>query len=344
MATAPPATPPPAPYRPAGPAVGVAAPARGFVWHSQLAEARAAARAQHKMILVGTTKPGCGLCEKFRHQVAPSANTQLSAVAVGYMFDLSRPSADDVPLDRLLRTNLPGASLMPLVGFVTPDLQWIHGFWGPRDLNQFLGDIAVARRTYPVHAAAAPAEGVVREIAFLNEYGETEWSLPGEVFPGPEDALGPLERLAVAPAAPAETPVVADARPAPATPAPDWSANRVAAVGRPDAAGPVTLPAPAPEREAPAPPSVRDESWAEVLLAEALVQLRAGQFDQARAILAEVNHGLPGTEAAREADRGCVAVYHARRIHAAAPAARDRLRETARLNLARSPWESLFEG
>ena len=34
-----------------------------------------------------------------------------------------------------VRSKLPGASLMPLVGFLTPDVSWVHGFYGSRSVT-----------------------------------------------------------------------------------------------------------------------------------------------------------------------------------------------------------------
>jgi hypothetical protein len=323
-----------------------------FRWYDRIADAQMAARAQGKLILVGSTKPGCGLCEKFRTQIVPAASVNLDAVAVGYFYDITRP--EDPRVDRVLRANLPNATLMPLVGFLTPDLQWVHGFWGGRDVGQFLSDIAVARRIYPVTVAVLPeaAAGPV-EVAVVNEYGETEWSAPGDVWPAAEDAIGPEETLAVAtapaaptlvPSAPAFPPVGSSAIVATQAPAP-------IVVAPPPPAAPVEPPAPvaappAPSVEAPAAAPVHeragDEAWAREALRTALAQIREGNFDEARRTLAEVSRAVPQSSLAREADKGTVAIYNARRIQGAQAEERSRLIERARKDLGGSMWGELF--
>lgn len=135
-----------------------AAPAPGgaVAWERSFAVAAARAQREGKLVLVASTKPGCGLCEVFRNRTAPSCGAELQAVAVPYVYDILRPESPQV--DRVVRANLPGARLMPLVGFVTPDLRWAGGFWGQRDAAQFTSDI---RRAAPQRAApitrAAPA-------------------------------------------------------------------------------------------------------------------------------------------------------------------------------------------
>ena len=57
-------------------------------------------------------------------------------------------------IDQILRANLEGASLMPLIGFLTADLQWVDGFWGARTVQQFRADIANAARKNPRRTAS----------------------------------------------------------------------------------------------------------------------------------------------------------------------------------------------
>jgi hypothetical protein len=166
-----------------------------------LAEAQAEARASGRLILVTTTKPDCGICDKFMHEIAPACGTRLNQVAVSYVYDIMRP--ESARLDHALRNNLPGAILMPLVGFFTADLAWVHGFGGPRTAQEFMGDIETASRMQPRRNAAlrsvsGPATAMV---SFVNEYGETEWSEPANVWPKPVDALGAQPTLAQVPAA-----------------------------------------------------------------------------------------------------------------------------------------------
>ncbi len=129
-------------------------PSGGLTWYRSFAQAQAAARAEGKLVLVASTRPGCGLCETFRNQTAPACRGELARVAVGYVYDITRP--EDRSVDAALRANLPGAKLMPLVGFFTPDLAWVHGFWGRHDAGQFRADIATAARAVPRPTLARP--------------------------------------------------------------------------------------------------------------------------------------------------------------------------------------------
>ncbi|MDF1701447.1 MAG: hypothetical protein P1V36_09860, partial [Planctomycetota bacterium] len=183
-----------------------------ITWHTRLADAQAQARASGKLILVTSTKPRCSLCKKFKDQVAPAAGAELTRMAVGYIYDITRPEVRDV--DRLLRANLRGADLMPLVGFITADLQWVHGFWGQRSVQQFRGDIARATSIHPVRTAAldpraAPYQGDLRVQPataaaaprlgmVVNEYGEKEWGSAADIWP--EGDPEPIDAITGAPA------------------------------------------------------------------------------------------------------------------------------------------------
>lgn len=170
----------------------------GLAWYRSFAEARSAARAQGKLILVASTRPGCGLCEAFRSQTAPACRDGLERVAVGYLYDITRP--EDGSVDRTLRAHLPGARLMPLVGFVTPDLGWVHGFWGQRSVAEFQGDVALVARTRPAATFSAPPRAPTpapRAVA------------PGRSVAGPSPAPAP-RRPAPTPAAPPTPPAPAE--------------------------------------------------------------------------------------------------------------------------------------
>ena len=354
----------PAPYQAPPSGTGGGAPtayaphAGGAIkWHSRIADAQAEARAQGKLILVGSTKPDCGLCDKFAHTTAPQCWSRLSQVAVPYMYDILHPEAPRV--DQTLRANLKGCALMPLVGFLTPDLNWVHGFWGPRSVTEFMGDIESARRIYPVHAAALPAPAPIENAptAMLNEYGEREWSAPAD-WPAPEDALGPVADVGTPatepePIAPAAEPVAA----APVEPAPaaerqaGWSAPASSApVGPAIAAAPAiyTPPPSAPVASAPpvapapaAAPGMSDAD-AQAALREVYALIQGAKFDEARTALKRVSQALPNTHLGREADKGAVAIYNARRIATADAGQRGTLAERARKDLDGSMWVGLF--
>jgi hypothetical protein len=129
---------------PRQPRTSSASPAGGVFWHKKISEARAAARAEGKMILVTSTKPSCSLCKKLRNKVIPQIKQELSKGCVFYVYDITRPENGTV--DRLVRAKLPNARLMPLSGFMTADMRWLHGFFGGTDTRQLMGDYRTALR------------------------------------------------------------------------------------------------------------------------------------------------------------------------------------------------------
>ena len=109
--------------------------AEPFRWYTRWSEAKAAAERQGKLILCMSTRPRCTLCNKFKTQTAPQCLRSLEPLAVGYVYQIFNPEKPGV--DSVIRRNLPGATLMPLVGFLTTDMEWVHGFWG----NQTVRDV-----------------------------------------------------------------------------------------------------------------------------------------------------------------------------------------------------------
>jgi len=370
-------------------------------WHYSWTDAQAEARATGKLILAVSTKPRCGMCEKFKTKTAPSAAGELNRAAVGYIYDITRPEVREV--DQVLRAHLRGADLMPLVGFLTPDLGWVHGFWGARSVEEFRGDIATARRIHPVRTAQVVQPDRVPGpalAAVVNEFGEPEWSLPADVWPqgdrqpidaitGAPDVLAARDAAARRAAAEREGVVVADAdlppladlatplpppedgvpalppppaleaSPAmPATSAP-WSAPVAASDASVDGGTDVAAPdAPASSPEVAASldtPTGTDgpsatgtpadlDGWAREALERARTLIQAGQFTEARTTLTEVNERLPGTPLAREASKGGVALYNAKRIRLASNGEeRTRYLSRARRDFGSSMWSVLFD-
>ena len=115
-------------------------------WFTSIAQAKSAARSQGKMIFVIAVKPNCTLCDKLKRSVIPPIASQLAQKCVIYTYDITktrqRPASR--PVDRTVRANLPGAYLMPLTGFVTPELRWLHGFFGSTTGRQVLSTMNTA--------------------------------------------------------------------------------------------------------------------------------------------------------------------------------------------------------
>jgi hypothetical protein len=91
-----------------------------------------------------------------KNQIIPSPeiSMELGSVAVGYYDDVDRNPGS--PSFQILRQNLPDAIMLPLCGFLTPDLRWVHGYSGGRDAGRFRAEIAMARARARSFAHARP--------------------------------------------------------------------------------------------------------------------------------------------------------------------------------------------
>ncbi len=119
----------------------------GFTWYLDFEEAAAEARRTGRLIYCLSTRPGCHMCEAVRDQSVVDNLADMQRVCVGYLYNIHNPTKDPsiTRVDSLLRRNLVGATLMPLTGWVTPDLQWVHGFSGWREPSAFRVEVARAR-------------------------------------------------------------------------------------------------------------------------------------------------------------------------------------------------------
>ncbi|MFV1958934.1 MAG: hypothetical protein ACC662_05925 [Planctomycetota bacterium] len=354
-ATAPPQ--PPAPSRPIrmqnpaparAPTRAAPAYAGPFRWHTRLADAQAQARREGKLLLISSTRPGCGLCKKFRDKIVPEAAAQVNAVAVGYMVETANQESPQVW--QILKANLPRAGLMPLVGILTPDLRWLTGFGGPPSTSKLLNALNTARRLYPVSARiGSELEGQGPATAQVNEYGEVEWTPLDDLWPGRRethegmlaaDGSSPASPPAAGPAAatpPMTVPSAVAAAPGPPVPVPAMTTTPAAPRPRAIASAPAQPASPA---AAPDEPTTR--AWAQQALRQALEEIRRGEFEAAKRTLAEIDARLPGSPLAREAGKGAVAIYNAERIATAQGRERERFRESARQNLGATMWGPLF--
>jgi hypothetical protein len=213
----------------------------GFRWTRTWSEAQAEARTRGCLVLVASTRRGCTLCEAFRNQIAAACASDLAPMAVGYVYDTDRPESA-LP-DRVLRTNLPRAKLLPLVGFLTSEGGWVNGFWGPRKVAQFRGDIAHARQQLPARVAAAPAPVAAPAVAprATPPPQAPAQEAPVRVAPGLASgapATSSIREVAAAPAAAASQPAALPATMLPAATPPTPTAVepvRVAATPAPAA-------------------------------------------------------------------------------------------------------------
>jgi len=343
----PPAAPPPAAYTPPPTPTTTS---YAFSWSSSLRQAQESARAQGKLIFLESGREACGNCQYIKNEVIPSAevNAQLGSMSVGFYDDVDKTPYSDA--FNLLQANVVGAGTLPLCGWVTPDLRWVHGFWGRRDPAKFLNEISSARSAYQRMAQAArPASSL--ELGRLPSAG----SLPDTELADVSAELADDRMIEIAPppaVAPiVDRPVLATTMPVPPPPpAPMEVAPPTAITPEPT---PPVFASIAPERPAAAPtPVVTDvpvsddaagRAWVREQLKLAATELAAHRYAQARTILAGVRERAQGTPELREAEKGEVAIYNLRKIERAAGADDvAKLRATAQRDLKDTIWGSLF--
>lgn len=339
-----PAAPPSYSRAPAPPPSTSAAPpvaySREFVWAGSLDEARRIARQQGKMVFIETGRDACGNCQELKRKIIPSAGvySALGEVAVGYYDDCERdPNSEAF---RALMAQLPRAMILPLVGFFTPDMRWVHGFSGHTDEAKFLGDIATAKSSFR-RIAEADVPSTTREVAEAPAAATAPAAtLPVEATPA--DALA-TESLPADEIADVTTMVAEVSAPAPA-PAPEVAAvvSPAAPIEIPAAAAPAAPAAPSTPVEAPAPAPTTDvREWARAELRRAAAALAAGDVATTRSILESVREKADGFPEGREADKGDIAI-HAKSCLAKADSAT--VRADAAKALRGTVWADLFQG
>ncbi len=112
--------------------------AGGVQWYHDWNQASAAARAMGGVVFMMASRATCTQCHKVKDTVIPRHQNILGGRCVGFVFDMSQKVGGVYGgrYGAFLRRNLPYAQIMPLAGFVTPDMQWIDGFWGmPTDAD-----------------------------------------------------------------------------------------------------------------------------------------------------------------------------------------------------------------
>ncbi|MGE0190916.1 MAG: hypothetical protein AB7T63_02640 [Planctomycetota bacterium] len=323
---------------------------RPWRWHTSFAAAQEDARAQGKLILVVASNPGCHLCEEFRASVVPARLREVASVAVGYTYMASTAERPDV--HRFVYDHLPGASLMPLVAFVDAELGWLHGFWGKRSPAQLSADVAQVRGFAPrVHTpwVEVPVAGPTPIAPTPSE------TTPAAPWPGEVVAPSPAPDTTVAPDPTWPAPVASrgpgspgDAPPGGSTtsgmpsdpPGFDPTPPPVA----PGALLPTSLAGADAGPTLPAALSAEAGPWGREQLLAAYAQIRGKRYPAAQETLRSIAERLPDTSAAREAAKGGVAIYNAKRMDQATSASeRERYRERAARDLAGTIWSPLFD-
>ena len=250
-----------------------------LVWYRSLDEARAAARASGKLIFIESGRYKCGSCRTLVSSILPSepCRSRMSACAIGFADDCD---ASDPSCQALFAQNLPNATMLPLVGFVTADLRWVTGWYGSTTPDAVLAQVAAAERSRPrpverlVARPPAPAPcDPPRPVAPPPAPRPTPNVTPRPTVPAPMP-LAPKPVAPTPPPAPAEratpaprgvpTPYVAPVEPRTAPPvrpepvvpppAPTPTPPRPAPFVAPYPPAPAPAPAPVPNRTLPPPP------------------------------------------------------------------------------------------
>ncbi len=121
---------------------------------------------------------------------------ELGQSVVGYYDDVDRDAGSQAFW--ALRNNLSSAVTLPLVGFFTPDLRWVHGFSGHTDSTKFRSDVERAR-TMSRSQGALPRDGATRETVMLGSLPDAELADVGdELVADLEAPIAPAMPLAIA--------------------------------------------------------------------------------------------------------------------------------------------------
>ncbi|MGE0191841.1 MAG: hypothetical protein AB7T63_07325 [Planctomycetota bacterium] len=119
----------------------------GFLWYLDWDDAAAEARRTGRLVYCLSTRDQCHMCEAVRDESVAAYSSEMQRFCVGYLYDIMNPAKDPriSRVDGFLRTNLVGYSMMPLTGWVTPDLKWVHGFHGWKKPDDFRAEMTRAR-------------------------------------------------------------------------------------------------------------------------------------------------------------------------------------------------------
>ncbi len=131
-------------------------------WYRSLDEAQTAARRTGKLIFIDSGRLRCGNCRTLIGDVVPSPRVRerMARIAIGLSDEIDRP---DPRVMQILERGVPNAEMLPLVGFVTPELRWVTGWSGHMDVEGVCGYLAIAEQrwqqvqTFRARTGAMPA-------------------------------------------------------------------------------------------------------------------------------------------------------------------------------------------
>ncbi len=112
-------------------------------WYRTLDEAQAVARRTGKLIFIDSGRLRCGNCRSLISDVLPNPRVRdrIGRIAIGLSDEIDRP---DPRVMQLLDQGVPNAQMLPLVGFVTPELRWVTGWSGHTDPDSVCGYLSIA--------------------------------------------------------------------------------------------------------------------------------------------------------------------------------------------------------
>ena len=182
-----------------------------LTWYTSLDEAQANARASGRLIFIEQGRRRCPNCQSFVERVLTESNvrSRIQDIAIGLADDCDQ---SDPRVDRLLASGIPNPTMLPLCGFVTPELKWVTGWSGYMDTGSFGGHLTLAKERYDQvqRYRKRPAPSI--QPALPSDVGDC---------PGGQCHLPPRPKApVVGPVVPKPAPLVAPAPPPPAPPAP----------------------------------------------------------------------------------------------------------------------------
>jgi hypothetical protein len=225
-------------------------------WHTDLDRACAAARAQGKLVFVDSGRSLCGNCRTLVSRVLPAdgVRARMTAAAVGFADDCDRT---DPRVSALFARWLPDARMLPLVGFVTPDLQWVTGWSGGTDAATVGSHLARAEAAAARARATRQARDEEQRRAEAQRLAREQAERRARAAPPP--CAPPPPCTVPAPRFAAEDEAGCDEEcPGGVCVAPRAAARAVAPPAPPPPAPPAPAPAPAPT-PAPLPPLARGD-------------------------------------------------------------------------------------
>lgn len=116
-------------------------------WYTSLAEAQSVARETGRLIFIDSGRLECGNCRKLIGSILPQEpiRSRIGAIAIGLSDDCDNP---DPAVAAILEANVPGAAVLPIVGFVTPELRWVTGWSGGTTPAAVLQQVSIAEERF----------------------------------------------------------------------------------------------------------------------------------------------------------------------------------------------------